>query len=192
MGQISVPENTSKLRDNLTIQTIVDLEDKCRQLQQELHVQQKAAEMTFPVPTPLRTLDEHQALLQELEKYKTCSQTAEAQVIELQFMMAAVKGESSCLVQENRKLQEQLAIEESLNIWGRTTYIYIYRWYWMMFPKQSTTLRIFSWTKRWKKLRTWKRALENTPLLKEGLTWVNANMIDQASGSNDNKIYIIH
>ncbi len=29
------------------------------------------------------------------------------------------------------------------------------------------------------------RALENTPLFRDGHTWVNTNMIDQAAGSND-------
>ncbi len=35
------------------------------------------------------------------------------------------------------------------------------------------------------------RALENPPLLKEGHTWVNTNMIDQAAGSNDCAVFML-
>jgi hypothetical protein len=35
------------------------------------------------------------------------------------------------------------------------------------------------------------RALENTPLLKEGHTWVNTNMIDQAASSNDCAVFML-
>ncbi len=33
--------------------------------------------------------------------------------------------------------------------------------------------------------------LQNTPLLKEGCAWVNANMIDQAAGSNDCAVFLL-
>jgi hypothetical protein len=34
-------------------------------------------------------------------------------------------------------------------------------------------------------------ALENTPLLKEGHTWVNTNMINQSGGSNDCAVFML-
>jgi hypothetical protein len=59
MDQISKLKDTSNFQENAKIQTITELEQKCRQLQQELHVQQNSAEMLFPIPMPWCTLDEH-------------------------------------------------------------------------------------------------------------------------------------
>jgi chromosome segregation ATPase len=101
-------------------QSMAALHTKCQRLQDELQAQQKAAATRMRM-----SIDQHQGntvstndsaeVLEELKAYKDRAETAEANVEQLESTVQQIQQNYAVVAADNRKLQEQLAIEESLH-----------------------------------------------------------------------------